>query len=154
MIEINNETTENQSVIEVKWDNVREAELVEPLQELERKNTQFIWTDIREEAFETIKEMIATGCLLNFPDWNKPFTIELDGSKVAACGILMQEDENTKVLGFHSSTLDPAQRNYCPTELECWAAISACRRFKSYIKGAPLLILRSDHEALQWLRNQ
>ena len=81
------------------------AELVEPLQELERKNTPFVWTDTRERAFKTTKEMIASGCLLNFPDWNRPFTIELDGSKTAACGVLMQEEGNKKkVLGFHSST--------------------------------------------------
>ena len=57
-------------------------------------------------------------------------------------------------LGFHSSTLDPAQKNYGATELECWAAISSCRRFRNYIKGGPKLILRSDHEPLQWLRKQ
>ena len=131
------------------------AELCEPLQELERKSIQYVWTEAREQAFKTIKDTIASNCLLNFPDWNKPFIIELDGSKVAACGVLMQEEDGKKkVLGFHSSTLDPAQRNYYPTELEAWAAISACRRFKCYIKGAPSLTLRSDHEPLQWLRKQ
>lgn len=131
------------------------AEISEPLQELERKETAYVWTEAREKALLSLKDMIANNCLLNFPDWNKPFIIELDGSKVAACGVLMQEEKGKrKVLGFHSSTLDPAQRNYCPTELEAWAAISACRRFKCYIKGAPSLVLRSDHEPLQWLRKQ
>ena len=131
------------------------AEICEPLQELERKGSQYVWTEMREEAFEMLKNKIADNCLLNYPDWNKPFVIELDASAVAAAGVLMQEIEGqTKILGFHSSTLDPAQRNYCPTELESWAAISACRRFNCYIKGAPSLILRSDHEPLQWLRKQ
>ncbi len=131
------------------------AEISEPLQELERKETPYVWTEVRENAFSAIKKQIASNCLLNFPDWNEPFTIELDASKVAACGVLMQEIKGEKkVLGFHSSTLEPAQRNYSPTEMESWAAISACRRFQCYIKGATSLILRSDHEPLQWLRNQ
>ena len=92
---------------------------------------------------------------MNVPDWDQPFIIELDGSKVSAGAVLLQEiNGKQKVLGFHSSTLDPAQKNYSPTELESWAAISSCRRFRSYIKGAPKLILRSDHEPLQWLRRQ
>ena len=131
------------------------AGIAEPLQELERKSQPYVWTEEREQAFESIKQCIASGCLLNFPDWNKPFIIELDGSKIAAGGVLMQmEGDVKKVLGFHSSTLDPAQRNYSPTELESWAAISSCRKFKNYIKGAPMLILRADHEPLQWLRKQ
>ena len=82
--------------------------------------------------------------------------IELDCSKVAACGVLMQEDKTgrRKILEYHSSTLDKAQRGYSATELECWAAISSCRKFNVYIKGAPKLILISDHEPLQWLRKQ
>ena len=94
----------------------RYAEICEPLQELQRKEVPYVWTEVREQAFETLKEKIATNCLLNYPDWNKPFIIELDASKVAAAGVLMQEIEGkTKILGFYSSTLDPAQRNYCPT---------------------------------------
>ena len=131
------------------------AERVEPLQQLLRKNSTFDWCEPQEKSFNEIKKEISSKSLLNYPDWNKPFIIELDGSKVAACGILMQETEGKRnILSYHSSTLDQAQRNYSPTELECWAAISACRRFNTYIKGAPKLILRSDHKPLQWLRNQ
>ena len=122
---------------------------------LDRKGSIFAWADAREKSFVALKQAITTQCTLNIPDWSKPFIIELDGSKVSAGAVLLQETDGVqKVLGFHSSTLDPAQRNYSPTELECWATISACRRFRSYIKGAPKLILRSDHEPLQWLRNQ
>ena len=128
----------------------------EPLQELLRKGNSFVWTENREKAFCSIKEKISTDCLLNMPNWNLPFTIEVDGSKVAVGATLTQQDNagNQKVLSYHSSTMDPSQRNYSPTEQECWAAISACRKFDVYIKGAPSLTLISDHEPLQWLRKQ
>ena len=82
--------------------------------------------------------------------------VELDCSKVAACGVLMQKGDNgeTRILGYHSSTLDAAQKRYCATEMECWAAISAMRKFHVYVKGAPQVFLISDHEPLQWLRKQ
>ena len=128
----------------------------EPLQELLRKGNLFVWTENRERAFCSIKEKISTDCLLNTPNWNLPFTIEVDGSKIAVGATLTQQDNagNQKVLSYHSSTMDPSQRNYSPTEQECWAAISACRKFDVYIKGAPSLTLISDHEPLQWLRKQ
>ena len=63
----------------------------------------------------------------------------------------MQEGQNGErhVLGYHSSTLDPAQKRYGATELECWAAISSLRKFHVYVKGAPEIVLISDHEPLQ-----
>ena len=90
------------------------------------------------------------------PDWNKEFIIELDGSKVAIGGTLKQASDQgePRILSYHSSTLEKSQRNYSPTELECWAGISCCRKFDVYIKGAPSLLLISDHEPLQWLRQQ
>ena len=131
------------------------AEKIEQLQELLRKWSQFVWTETREKIFNQIKVEISSECVLNFPDWNKPFIIELDASKVAACGVLMQDREGKRViLSYHSLTLNSAQRNYSPTEMECLAAISACRCFHAYIKGAPKIILISDHQPLKWLRCQ
>jgi hypothetical protein len=132
------------------------SELAEPIHELIRNGTSFTWNGTRQKAFVAIKQAIANSCTLDFSDWNRPFTIELDCSKVAACGVLMQEGGHGKmnVLSYHSSTLDKTQRKYSARELECWAAISACRKFNVYIKGAPKLILISDHEPLQWLRKQ
>ena len=90
-----------------------------------------MWSENREITFNSIKSQISEQCLLNFPDWNRGFIIETGASKVAVSGVLMQEDENgkRKILGYHSSTLDPCQRTYSLTELECWAVISACRKF-------------------------
>jgi hypothetical protein len=132
------------------------SEIAEPIHQVLRDGTSFSWTPARQAAFAKIKEEIASSCNLNFPDWNKPFMVELDCSKVAACGVLMQKGqrEENLVLAYHSSTLDSAQKRYCATELECWAAISALRKFNVYVKGAPKITLISDHEPLQWLRKQ
>ena len=84
------------------------AEVTEPIQELLRSNTPFVWTEDREKSFTEIKQKLSDNCILNFLDWNRDFIIELDASKVAACGILMQENDKKecKILGYHSSTLD------------------------------------------------
>ena len=114
-----------------KFSEIAEPIHSEPIHYNLRGGVSFVWTPERETAFAAIKRQIAHSCNLSFPDWNQPFMIELDCSKVAACGVLMQkgEDGETRVLGYHSSTLDAAQKRYCATEMECWAAISAMRKF-------------------------
>ena len=76
--------------------------------------------------------------------------------KVTVGATLLQEGDDGQLhpLSYFSSTLDDMQKNYSPTELECWAAIGACRKFDAYIKGAPKLIRISDHNPLCWLRKQ
>ena len=70
--------------------------------------------------------------------------------KVTVGDTLLQEGDDGQLhpLSYFSSTLDDMQKNYSPTELECWAAIGACRKFDAYIKGAPKLIRISDHNPL------
>ena len=68
------------------------AEMAEPLQELERTSILYV----REKAFESIKQSIASGYSLNFPNCSKPFLRELDGSETAACRVLMQKEGNGK----------------------------------------------------------
>ena len=91
--------------------------------------------------------------VIGFPNWSKEVLIEMDGSKVAVGATLLQECNDGKLhpLSYFSSTLDDTQKNYSPTELECWTAIATCRKFDVYIKGVPKLILISDCNPLCWL---
>lgn len=51
-----------------------------PLTNLLKKGTLFLWTGIREEAFQTLKQALITAPVLAMPNFNKPFTIETDAS--------------------------------------------------------------------------
>ena len=105
------------------------ATVAEPLQQLLRKNKEFICGQSQEKAFNEIKKGLMSYPVIGFPNWNKEFLIEMDGSKVAVVATLLQEgdDRQWHPLSYFSSTLDDTQKNYSPTELECWAAIAACR---------------------------
>ena len=126
------------------------ATVAEPLQQLLRKNKEFIWGQSQEKAFNEIKKGLMSYSVIGFPNWNKKFLIEMDGSKVAAGATLLQEGDDGQLhpLSYFSSASDDAQKNYLPTKLECWAAIAACRKSDVYIRGAPKLILISDRNPL------
>ena len=53
-----------------------------------------------------------------------------------------------------SSKLSKTQRNYSVTELEAWAVVATCRKFRKYLEAADRVVVISDHNFLQWMRTQ
>ena len=51
------------------------------------------WDSAALEAFSTLKQFLTKSpLLLVYPDWNEPFYVQADASKVAVGGILSQRD--------------------------------------------------------------
>lgn len=67
--------------------------------------------------------------------------------------VICQEQDGKEVtIAYWSKTLNPAQRNYCTTHRELLALVESIKAFNHYLAGAPFIV-RSDHAALQWLKN-
>ena len=56
------------------------SRVAEPLRELTRKDTLFLWTPSCEEAMCQLKEKLTTAPILAYPSFDKPFTVETDAS--------------------------------------------------------------------------
>ena len=67
----------------------RLSELREPLQQLVKKNTEFVWTDHHNKAFTSIKDAISADCLVHFLDLSKPIFIESDANLQGIGSILL-----------------------------------------------------------------
>ena len=82
----------------------RLSEICAPLTELTRgsKKGTVTWDDRCENAFITMKRLIAKENLLAYPDFNKKFTIHTDASDFQLGAVIMQED---KPLAFYSLKL-------------------------------------------------
>ena len=70
------------------------ATVAEPLQQLLRKNKEFILGQSQEKAFNEIKKGLMSHPVTGFPNWNKEFLIEMIGSKVAVGATLLQEGDD------------------------------------------------------------
>ena len=57
-------------------------------------------------------------------------------------------------LAYLSPKLKKTQRNYSATELEAWAVVTTCRKFRKYLEAADRVVVISDHNSLQWIRSQ
>ena len=81
--------------------------LTTPLQELLKKDTDFIWNCTYDAAFEWVKEAVISDTTLGYFDPSLPVTIQVNASQVGLGAALLQ---NGKPIAFASKAL---------TETEC-----------------------------------
>lgn len=130
------------------------ATVAAPLYQLLHKASTFKWTPECEKSFQELKSRLTKAPILGSPDISKgKFILYCDASLTGLGAVLKQEQDGKEVLIEHwSKILNPAQRNYCVTHLELLCLVEAVEHFHHYLAGAPFDV-KTDHAALQWLRN-
>ena len=125
--------------------------LAQPLFELTRKNTKFIWGPRQQNAFNQIKKLLVNRPLLHFPDSERIFIIQVDASDSGIGAVLMQNDgRGDKPVAYMSQKLNHQQHNWNTTEKECFAVVSSIKKWHHYVLGRDFIV-RTDHHALCWL---
>ena len=61
-----------------------------------------------QKTFDTINKLVSRETLLSYPDFNKPFVINTDASKLQLGSVISQDD---KAIAFYSRILNSAQVN-------------------------------------------
>lgn len=94
--------------------------------------------------------------MLQHPDPNKPFVLEVDTSDIAVGAILSQRTgprAKLKHCAFFSRRLSPAERNYCVGDRDLLAIKLALEEWRHLLEGAehPFVIF-TDHKNLIYLR--
>jgi hypothetical protein len=69
------------------------ANIVQPLNNLLKKDTPFVWGKEQEEAMDQLAHPIASNPVLQQPNYEKPFFLEVDASQYATSAVLSQKDE-------------------------------------------------------------
>ena len=64
------------------------------MNDLLKKDHQFLWTDACQHAFDTLNQKFTEEPVLTMPDHTKLFQIETDASKYATGAVLTQLDGN------------------------------------------------------------
>ena len=71
----------------------RRAEILAPITALMSKDVPFEWTEKCQQAFDTIRSLIAQEVLLTYPDLNLPFDIFVDYSDYQLGAIIKQQSK-------------------------------------------------------------
>ena len=103
------------------------AHIVQPVQQLTKKDVPFVWTPECTQAIHTLKAIVSSDPMLRRPDHDRPFELEVNALQYALGAILYQRNDGGKLqaVGYYSQTLNPAERNYDVYDRELLAVIRA-----------------------------
>ena len=124
--------------------------IVQPLTDLLKKDTKFIWGPKQQASFETIKQKLVTAPILQFPNLNKQFVLSCDASSTGIAAVLSQKSDDGKSLhpvAFASNMLSKSQSKWSAFQREFYALKTYCQKFKQYLLGRKFLV-RTDNQAL------
>ncbi|GFT92138.1 retrovirus-related Pol polyprotein from transposon 17.6 [Trichonephila clavipes] len=123
------------------------SDIARPLSNLSKKSTAWKWSEIEQQAFQTLKQCLITPPILRQVDPKKPFIIRTDASSYALGAVLLQGESPTdeQPVEYASRLLSSAEKNYSTTEREALAVDWALNKFRGYIEGAEITVA-SDHQ--------
>lgn len=123
---------------------------LEPLHNLLRKNTKFIWSPDCQKSFEIIKNLLCSQPILEIFDHNLPIKIYTDASIEGIGAVLKQTQPNgiDKPVAYFSKKLNQAQKRKPAIYLECLAVKEAIRFWQYWLIGKTFIIY-SDHKPLE-----
>lgn len=129
------------------------AKIAKPLTKLLQKKTLFEWNDDAKQSFQTLKEMLCTAPILQFPDLSQPYNITTDASGYAIGGVLSQGlIGRDRPIAYTSRVLRGPELNYEVYEKEALAILHSVGKFRSNVYGRKMTIL-TDHQALVWFKS-
>ena len=120
-----------------------------PLDQLLCKDTDFVWDQMRQEAFEKLKTVFATDLELTHYDPSKKIIVAADASCYGMGGALLHEmsDGTKRPVMYVASSFNKAEKNYPQVQREALALTFAVKKFHRYIYGRRFE-LQTDHKPL------
>lgn len=125
------------------------SKIASPINNLLKKDTLFEWTEECESSFKELKGFLVNPPLLIYPDFDLPFNLTTDASKLAIGAVLSQSKVGLdKPIAYASRSLSKTEQNYSTTEKELLAIVWAVKNFRSYLLGHKFYVY-TDHQPLR-----
>jgi RNase H-like domain found in reverse transcriptase/Integrase zinc binding domain len=99
--------------------------------------------------------IVTSDLVLHRPDYQKPFTLEVDASQYATGTILYQENKEGRLcpVGYHSHTFNPAEQGYDVHDRELLAVMRGLQQWRHLLLSSPFqTTVITDHANLQYYR--
>jgi len=129
----------------------RFSPIAAPLLKLTGKNVPYMWGKEQGEAFQTLKDILCSEPLLQYPDFRKGFIVTCDASSTGIGSVLSQGSIGHDLpVAYASRVLTKAEKNYSVIERELIGIVWGCKQFRQYIWGRKFTIV-TDHKPLTWV---
>ena len=122
------------------------SDVSEPLRNLTKEQNQFIWSNVHQDAFNKLTQLISEPPLLRYYDLEEKVTIETDASDYGLGAVLLQAG---RPVAFASRTMTETERRYSQIEKEYLALLFDCTRFDHHLHGRENITAVTDHKPLE-----
>ncbi|BES97121.1 Hypothetical Protein NTJ_09935 [Nesidiocoris tenuis] len=124
------------------------AHISQPLRELLKSSSDYVWGQPQEEAFQKMKNVISSSPVLKSFHPSAPTRLSADASSYALGAVLEQEfDGKYHPITYISRSMTLTEQGYAQIEKEALAVSWACERLSMYLTGLQFTIL-TDHKPL------
>ncbi|KAL0172150.1 hypothetical protein M9458_032461, partial [Cirrhinus mrigala] len=129
------------------------ASVVAPLTDLLSTERKFVWDKKCESAFCSAKDLLCNAPILSAPNFDLPFTLQVDASARGAGAVLMQADDAgiEHPVSYFSKKFIKCQQNYSTIEKEALALLLALKHFEVYLSTGNRIVVYTDHNPLTFL---
>ena len=124
----------------------KRSKTLAPLTALTSKNVKYDWKYKHQKCFDAIKRVIGREGLLDYPDFNAPFEIHTDASKLQIGEVVSQKG---KPIAFYSQKMNSAKQNYTTTEKELRSIVATFKEFRNILLGHQIMV-HTDHKNLTY----
>lgn len=114
------------------------------------KSGLFLWTEDAARGFTLIKDKLTSAPILVLPDFEAPFELHCDASKLGIGAVLSQRG---RPVAYYSEKLAGARGRYSTYDIEFYAVVQAIKHWRHYLAHKEF-ILFTDHVALKYLGTQ
>lgn len=125
----------------------------ESLHALTQKGKTFLWTEVEQSAFESLRHALCNTPILSYTDFSREFLLFTDASSTSVgCVLAQMNAENMEnVVAYGSRKLTKTETRWPTYDRELWAIVWAIRHFRQYLTGYPFRII-TDQKPLLSLR--
>ncbi|XP_063077523.1 uncharacterized protein K02A2.6-like [Engraulis encrasicolus] len=127
----------------------RIAQLTQPLRDLLKSDTDWVWGSAQQRAFDELRRELSSPTVLAQYCLHRETIVAADASSFGLGGVLSQKQQSGewRPVAFISRSMTDTERRYAQIEKEALALTWACERFQSYLIGKDFLI-QTDHKPL------
>ena len=121
------------------------ADVMEPIRRLTRKDTDWIWAEEQEKAFEDVKKLVTEAPVLSYYNPEGEVEIQCDASQKGLGATLLQQG---KPVVYISRAVTETEQRYAQIEKEMLAIVYSLEKLNQYVFGRHVKI-QSDHKPLE-----
>ncbi|KAJ8893036.1 hypothetical protein PR048_005617 [Dryococelus australis] len=120
--------------------------LSEPLRQLTRQDTTWVWDSAQQQAFVNVKTAVSTTPVLQYYDPQEPVEQQVDASQKGLRAALLH---NGQPVSYAPRCITKMECNWAHIKKEALTIFFGCNRFHHYLCNRTNIVVHTNHQLLE-----